>query len=340
MRIYSSVGGDAELRLARARSAELAAPRQRRRRREGARQSPIGSARTIESSARRVAATSCGSRGPRLPATADMAGSRSRSPMSRSCGSIIGADYKRVDQFAVWNGDHAYCYPSLATNSDGEVGISLAWGGGTTLYGSHAVGILGDWVVWYGEASDVTVLRKKIGDDGKVVTGRVGQSGHRADALRRLPACPAGAARHAMVWRVRLRRQERRERRVSRSWEVRLLLRRVRAGGSATVADQVAWLEGRNGWSLTLNHRLRSAKISNGSGRSPSRGLGHIADVQARRKSHFFSLPEFAAPKDCSNAREGLLPRADSCRTFAANRTPESRRPWQSASGRGCVKTP
>jgi hypothetical protein len=81
----------------------------------------------------------------------------------------IGADYKRIDQFAVWNPDHAYCYPSLATNSDGEVGISLAWGGGTTLFGSHAVGILGDWVVWYGDASDVTVLRKQIGDDGKVV---------------------------------------------------------------------------------------------------------------------------------------------------------------------------
>ena len=81
----------------------------------------------------------------------------------------IGTDYKRVDQFAVWNGDHAYCYPSLATNSDGEVGISLAWGGGTTFFGSHAVGILGDWVVWYGEASDVTVLRKQVGDDGKFV---------------------------------------------------------------------------------------------------------------------------------------------------------------------------
>ena len=80
----------------------------------------------------------------------------------------IGADYKRVDQFAIWNADHAYCYPSLATNSDGEVGISLAWGGGT-YFGSHAVGILGDWVVWYGDASDVTLLRKKVDDSGSVV---------------------------------------------------------------------------------------------------------------------------------------------------------------------------
>jgi hypothetical protein len=86
----------------------------------------------------------------------------------------LGADYKRVDQFAVWNADHAYCYPSLATNSDGEVGISLAWGGGTTFYGSHAVGILGDWVVWYGDASDTTVVRKQIADDGTVVKDSAG----------------------------------------------------------------------------------------------------------------------------------------------------------------------
>lgn len=80
----------------------------------------------------------------------------------------IGLDYKRVDQFAIWNGDNAYAYPSLATNSDGEVGISLAWGGGPTLYGSHAVGILGDWVVWFGDTSDETVRRKKINADGTV----------------------------------------------------------------------------------------------------------------------------------------------------------------------------
>lgn len=81
----------------------------------------------------------------------------------------IGQDYKRIDQMQVWNGDHSYAYPCLTTNSDNEVGISLAWGGGASLFGSHAVGILGDFVVWYGAASDATVLRKKIGTDGKVV---------------------------------------------------------------------------------------------------------------------------------------------------------------------------
>jgi hypothetical protein len=81
----------------------------------------------------------------------------------------IAQDFKRLDQMQIWNGDHAYAYASLTTNSDNEVGISLAWGGGASFYGSHAVGILGDFVLWYGAASDATVLRKKIGDDGKVV---------------------------------------------------------------------------------------------------------------------------------------------------------------------------
>lgn len=81
----------------------------------------------------------------------------------------IAQDFKRVDQMQVWNADHAYAYPSLTTNSDNEVGISLAWGGGFSLFGSHAVGILGDFVVWYGAASDATVLRKKIDANGKIV---------------------------------------------------------------------------------------------------------------------------------------------------------------------------
>jgi hypothetical protein len=67
-------------------------------------------------------------------------------------------DYACVDQMQVWNADVAYAYPSLTTNSNNEVGISLAWGGGTS-FGSHAVGIIGDFVVWFGDASDMTSTR-------------------------------------------------------------------------------------------------------------------------------------------------------------------------------------
>jgi hypothetical protein len=64
-------------------------------------------------------------------------------------------DYKFIEQTQVWNADFAFAYPCLTTNSNNEVGISLAWGGGKS-FGSHAVGILGDFVVWFGVASDRT----------------------------------------------------------------------------------------------------------------------------------------------------------------------------------------
>jgi hypothetical protein len=67
----------------------------------------------------------------------------------------LAQDYKLIEQSQVWNADVAFAYPSLTTNSNNEVGISLAWGGGKS-FGSHAVGILGDFVVWFGEGSDRT----------------------------------------------------------------------------------------------------------------------------------------------------------------------------------------
>jgi hypothetical protein len=83
-------------------------------------------------------------------------------------------DYKFIDQTQVWNADNAFAYPSLTTNGDFEVGISLAWGGGK-FYGSHAVGILGDFVVWYGEASDMTSAKLSPSRFGDYVHVRLAQ---------------------------------------------------------------------------------------------------------------------------------------------------------------------
>ncbi len=69
-----------------------------------------------------------------------------------------GNNYKRVDQFAIWNNDYAFAYPALATNDRSEVGIALGWGG-TTFNANSAVGILGDFVVWYPELSDASTQR-------------------------------------------------------------------------------------------------------------------------------------------------------------------------------------
>lgn len=86
----------------------------------------------------------------------------------------VAQDFKVIDQTQVWNADHAFCYPALTTNSDNEVGISLSWGGGGKFFGSHAVGIFGDFVVWYGALSDTTLLRQKVDGSGKAVVDSAG----------------------------------------------------------------------------------------------------------------------------------------------------------------------
>lgn len=68
-------------------------------------------------------------------------------------------DWKVIEQMQVWNPDHAFGYPSLATNTDNEVGIALGWGGGGSLNANTAVGFMGDYVVWYRDGSTWTHTR-------------------------------------------------------------------------------------------------------------------------------------------------------------------------------------
>ena len=49
--------------------------------------------------------------------------------------SLIGERY-------IWFPDYAYNFPSLATNSDGEVGMAYQWGGNGTRWANGAVGLL------------------------------------------------------------------------------------------------------------------------------------------------------------------------------------------------------
>lgn len=69
------------------------------------------------------------------------------------------ATWAVIEQMQVWNPDHAFGYPSLATNSDNEVGIALGWGGGGTLNANSAVGFMGDYVVWFRDGSTWTHTR-------------------------------------------------------------------------------------------------------------------------------------------------------------------------------------
>ena len=68
-------------------------------------------------------------------------------------------NYSLIEQMQIWNPDHAFGYPSLTTNSENEVGITLGWGGGGTLNANSAVGIMGDFVVWFRNGSTWTHTR-------------------------------------------------------------------------------------------------------------------------------------------------------------------------------------
>jgi hypothetical protein len=62
-------------------------------------------------------------------------------------------NYHVIEQTQIWNPNNAFAYPCFATNSRNEVGVVLGWGGGGSLHGNTAVGIMGDFVVWYRDGS-------------------------------------------------------------------------------------------------------------------------------------------------------------------------------------------
>lgn len=75
-------------------------------------------------------------------------------------------NYHVIEQTQIWNPDHAFAYPCLATNTRNEVGVVLGWGGGNTFHGNTAVGIMGDFAVWYRDGSTWTPMTFK--PDGSV----------------------------------------------------------------------------------------------------------------------------------------------------------------------------
>ena len=58
----------------------------------------------------------------------------------------------------IWNPDYAFAYPNLAVSSKDEVGVILGWGGKTN-HANCAMGIIGDFVVWFQNGSTRTVQR-------------------------------------------------------------------------------------------------------------------------------------------------------------------------------------
>jgi len=63
-----------------------------------------------------------------------------------------------VSEMQVWNPNYAFAYPVLAANSGDEIGILLGWGGSSD-HANCAMGIIGDFVVWFRDGSTRTVQR-------------------------------------------------------------------------------------------------------------------------------------------------------------------------------------
>jgi hypothetical protein len=61
-------------------------------------------------------------------------------PHIQAVGLLVGS-YRLSNRIVLYNRNYAYAYPALATNADGDIGISLAYGG-NTVQPNHAVGFL------------------------------------------------------------------------------------------------------------------------------------------------------------------------------------------------------
>jgi hypothetical protein len=61
-------------------------------------------------------------------------------------------------EMQVWNPDYAFAFPDLNVNGAGDVAIGLAFGGPSN-FADAAFGIIGDYVVWYENASDKALPR-------------------------------------------------------------------------------------------------------------------------------------------------------------------------------------
>ncbi len=76
---------------------------------------------------------------------------------------VDASNFSFKEQVQIWNPDFAFQDAFLSTNSDrgensGELGISIGFGGGL-FHGSHAVGVWGDFVVYYPTLSDISLTR-------------------------------------------------------------------------------------------------------------------------------------------------------------------------------------
>jgi hypothetical protein len=64
----------------------------------------------------------------------------------------------KVSESQIWNSNFAFQHPYLTTNSDGEIGISLGFGGPSN-HATPLVGFVGDSTLYYANTSSTTISR-------------------------------------------------------------------------------------------------------------------------------------------------------------------------------------
>lgn len=86
------------------------------------------------------------------------AGSNFRQPHVQWVALNRDNNFSLITQQQIWNSSYAFSYPALAVNSNGEVGLSLEYGGGGN-YENHVAGFWGDYVVYITTASNTGSTR-------------------------------------------------------------------------------------------------------------------------------------------------------------------------------------
>ena len=89
------------------------------------------------------------------------------------------ADWTETAEMQIWNPDYAFAFPDLNINAAGEVGVGVAFDGASDL-ADAAFGIIGDFVVWYQNASDAALSRWATTSQCAATT--VGGTGSRGSA--------------------------------------------------------------------------------------------------------------------------------------------------------------
>jgi hypothetical protein len=87
---------------------------------------------------------------------------------------VDDATFAAVGEYHIWNRGYAFAYPALATDPGGNIGVTVSFGGPRN-FGSTTAGYIGDFVVYFNEASDVTLTFTQTNAAGNTIVDGAGK---------------------------------------------------------------------------------------------------------------------------------------------------------------------